>query len=72
MRPGKDARVGPREQSETVLGEGNSDKGKKGPGRPKGAKSKDKTEFVTRMFIKSVCATKRKSKRCKRKKKEEI
>ena len=38
---------------------------------PKRAKSKDKTEFVTRVFIRNVCATKRKSRRCKRKKKEE-
>ena len=33
-----------REQSKTVLSEGNPNKGKKGPGRPEGSNSKDKTE----------------------------
>ena len=49
---GKKEKVKFREQLETVLGEENPDKGRKGPGRPKGAKNKDKTEVVTsRVFV---------------------
>jgi len=49
---GKKEKVKFNEQLETVLEDENPDKGKKGPGRPKGSKGKDKTEFVkSRVFV---------------------